>query len=79
MKKTPTELLKGDTWTETGITVEFTGKIIRKDLKNGKENYLVQVIQKALNYKIYPRTHKPSPNPYYYEKKATTKINVRNR
>ena len=78
MKKTAKELVKGDTWTETGITVEFTGELIRNDLKNGKENYLIQVVAKAINYKMYSRSMKPSETPYYYEKKATTKINVRN-
>ena len=78
MKKTAKQLVKGDTWTETGITVEFTGELIRKDLKNGKENYLIQVVQKAINYKIYPKSMKLIKTPYYYSKKANTKINVRN-
>ena len=43
-----------------------------------EENYLIEVVQKAFNYKIYPRSCKPSSEPYYYKKKATTKINVRN-
>lgn len=74
MKIEAKNLKVGNIFTECGITVKVS-KITRKDLTNGTEAYLIEAEAIKCNVKMYGRN--ANFGLCVYNKKATTKINVR--